>query len=97
VRSEALRPQRDALADPAVAGDDEALPREEDVRRPDDAVDRRLSGAVSVVEQVFRLRLVDGDDREAERAVCLERLQPDDTGRRLLGAGDDVAELLTPM
>ena len=29
-----------------------------------------------------------------ERAVGLHRLQPDDAGGRLLGAGDDVAELL---
>ena len=70
---------------------------EQHVRRADDAVDRRLAGAVAVVEQVLRLRLVDGDDREAERAVALQRLQPDDAGRRLLGAADDVAELLAPV
>ena len=71
-------------------------PGEQDVRGADDPVDRRLARAVAVVEQVLRLRVVDGDDREAELAVALERLQPDDAGRRLLGAGDDVAELLAP-
>ena len=97
VRAHAARAGRDAATDPAVAGDDEALAGEQDVRRADDAVDRRLARAVAVVEQVLRVRLVDGDDREAERAVRLERLEPDDAGRRLLGAGDDVAELLAPV
>ncbi len=96
VRAHAAGPRRDAASDPAVAGDDELLPGEEDVRGADDPVDGRLAGAVAVVEQVLRLRLVDGDDREAELALRLERLQTDHAGGRLLGAGDDVAELLAP-
>ena len=96
LRAETARARRDAAADPAVAGDDELLAGEQDVRRADDAVDRRLARAVAVVEQVLRQRVVDGDDREAELALRLERLQADDAGRRLLGAGDDVAELLAP-
>ena len=96
VRAEAAGARRDAAPDPAVAGDDELLAGEQHVRRADDPVDRRLARAVAVVEHVLRQRLVDGDDREAELALRLERLQPDDAGRRLLGAGDDVAELLAP-
>ena len=94
VRAEALGPHRDPAPAPAVAGDDERPTREQDVGRADDPVDRRLAGAVAVVEQVLRARLVDGDDREAELAVALQRPQPDDAGRRLLGPGDHVAELL---
>ena len=86
----------DAATDPAVAGDDEALACEQYVRRADDPVDRRLTGAVTVVEQVLRLRVVDGDDREAERTVAFQRLEPDHPGGRLLRARDDVAELLAP-
>jgi hypothetical protein len=41
------------------AGHDEALACEQHVRRADDPVDRRLTGAVTVVEQC-RLRVVDG-------------------------------------
>src|SRR5205085_6180696 len=96
VRAHAARPRGYAPTDPAVAADDEALAGEEDVRRADDPVDRRLPGAVAVVEHVLRLRLVDGDDREAELALRLEGLEPDDARRRLLGAGDDLAELLAP-
>ena len=96
VRAHPLGPHRDAAAAPAVAGDDELAPGEQDVRRADDPVDRRLPGAVAVVEQVLGLGVVDGDHGEAELAVLLERLEADHAGRRLLGAGDDVAELLAP-
>ena len=98
VRAHAAGPHRDAAPDPAVAGDDEPLAGEQHVRRADDAVDRRLARAVAVVEEVLRLRLVDGDDREAEHAVdassAFSRMTP---GRGLLGAADDVAELLAPV
>ena len=94
VRAQAACPRRDAAPDPAVAGDDELLAGEQDVGRADDPVDRRLAGAVAVVEHVLRHRLVDGDDREAELALGLEGLQADDAGGRLLRAGDHVAELL---
>ena len=94
--AEPLGPHGDAAPDPAVAGDDELLAGEQHVGRADDPVDRRLSRAVPVVEEVLRARLVDGDDRELERAVGLHRLQADDAGGRLLHAGDDVAELLAP-
>ncbi len=96
VRTHATRPRSDAAPDPAVAGDHEPLAGDQDVRGPDDPVDRRLAGAVAVVEHVLRLRLVDGDDREAELPLGLERLEPDHAGRRLLGAGDDLAEQLAP-
>ena len=87
----------DTAAAPAIAGDDELATREQLVRGADDPVDRRLPGAIAVVEEVLRLRLVDGDDRKAERTVALERLQPDDTRGRLLRAADDVAQLLAAM
>jgi len=96
VRAESLGAHGDAAADPAVARDNEPLPRKEDVCRADDAVDRRLPRSVPVVEEVLRARIVDGNHRERERAVGLHRLQADHAGSRLLHAGDDVAELLTP-
>ena len=42
-------------------------------------------------------RLVDRDDREGELALGLERAQADDAGRRLLGAADDLAELVAAL
>ena len=94
MRAHPARAHRDAAARPAVARDHEALAGDQDVRRADDPVDRRLAGAVAVVEEVLGARVVHGDHRERERAVGLHRLQPDDAGGRLLHAGDDVAELL---
>ena len=90
VRAHALGPRGDSAAAPAVPGDDQSTPREQNVRRAQDAVQRRLAGAVAVVEQMLGQRLVDGDDRIGELALGLERLQPDHAGRRLLGAADDL-------
>ena len=97
VRAHALGASGETAAAPAVAGDHELAPGEQLVRRANDAVDRRLAGSIAVVEEVLRLRLVDRDDREAERAVALERLQADDARRRLFRAADHVAELLAAM
>ena len=55
------RAQRDALAGPAVAEHDDGAPGEQQVRRAQDAVERRLAGAVAVVERALGARLVDGD------------------------------------
>ena len=43
---------------------------------------------------MLRLGLVDRHDREAQRAVGGHRLEPDDAGRRLLGAGEDLPDLV---
>ncbi len=97
VRAHPAGPHGDPAAGPAVARDDEAPPGEEDVGRADDPVDGRLTGAVAVVEQVLGQGLVDGDDREGELSLGLERPQADDAGRGLLGPADDVAELVAPL
>ena len=85
-------PHGDALAAPAVAGDDNPLAGDEHVGRADDAVDRALAGAVAVVEEVLGHRVVDGDDRQLQDPVFLHRPEPDDAGRRLFHARDDVAD-----
>ena len=56
VRAHAAGPQRDALAAPAVAADDDLPARQQRVGRPDHAVDRALARAVAVVEEVLGLR-----------------------------------------
>jgi hypothetical protein len=88
-----IHARRNPPPDPAVAGDDDLPTGEQDVRRPEDPVDRRLAGPVAVVEEVLRLGLVDRHDREPEREVGGHRLEADDPGRRLLGAGEDLLEL----
>ncbi len=93
----AVHPRRDALADPAVAGDDDLAAGDEDVGRAQDPVERALAGPVPVVEEVLGLGLVDGHDREAEGAVGGHGLEPDDPGGRLLRAGEDLGDLGGPL
>ena len=92
VGAQALGPHGDALAAPAVAGDDDPLAGDQHVGGADHAVDRALAGPVAVVEEVLGHRVVDGDDRQLQDAVLLHRPEPDDAGGRLLHARDDVAD-----
>ena len=55
---------REALPDPAVADDAELAPGEGEVREPVDRGERRLAGAVAVVEEVLAEGVVRGDRRE---------------------------------
>jgi len=93
----ALGARGEAAADPAVAGDYDFLAGQQHVGRADDAVERRLAGAVPVVEHVLGVGLVDGDDRVAQHAAVGHRLQPDDAGRGLFGAADDLRDLATTL
>ena len=79
--------------DPAIAGDHDLAPGEQDVGRAQDAVDGRLPGAVAVVEEVLGLRLVDRHDRVAQRSVGGHGAQSDDASGCLLGTGDHVVQL----
>ena len=75
----------EALPDPAVADDAELAPGEVEVGQPVDRGERRLPGAVAVVEQVLAERVVRRDRREGELAGRLHRAEPRDARRRLLG------------
>ena len=91
--ADAPRPAGHALAAVAVAGDHDALARQQHVGGTDDAVEGGLARAVAVVEHVLGVGVVDGHDRVLERALGLHGPQPDDTGRGLLGAGQDLRHL----
>ena len=76
----------DALAREAVAQQDERVAGEQDVGGAQDAVDRRLAGAVAVVEGALGAGLVEGEDRVAQAALLGQVAQADDAGGGLLGA-----------
>src|SRR5687768_17372306 len=61
VRTHASSAKRNALAAPAIPDDDEVPTGEQNVRRSNDAVERRLPRAVTIVEEVLRLGVVHGD------------------------------------
>ena len=88
----AASPHRHPFAAPAVAEHDDATAGDQDVGGADDAVERALAGAVAVVEEMLRHRVVDGDHRQLQDAVFFHRPQADDAGGRLFHAGDDLAD-----
>jgi len=89
----AFRSRRQAPADPAVAGDHDITPGQEDVRRAEDPIHGRLARPVPVVEEMLGLRLIDRNHGEAQSPVGGHRLEPDDAGGRLLGPGKDLLDL----
>ena len=73
VSSHAVCAGGDATSAPTVAGDDERFAGEQDVCGADDSIQRTLSGAVAVVEEVLGRGVVDGHDWVGERAVGSHR------------------------
>ena len=73
VGAHALRAAGDTLTAPAVAGDDDGPAGEQNVGGANDAIERALAGAIAIIEQVLGVAVVDGDDREHERAVLRHR------------------------
>ena len=90
--AKALRPHGDALAAPAVAGDDHDLARHDQVGGAVDAVPYGLARAVSVVKEMLALRVVDADHGEGQISRPVHGLQADDAGGGLLTAAQDVRD-----
>ena len=88
------RPLGQPAATPAIATHDEVGAGQQLVGGAHDAVQGALTGAVAVIEQVLRVRVVHGDDRVFEHALLLHGAQPDHPCRRLLGAADDLLQQL---
>ena len=97
IAAQPIGPAGDAAAAPAVAGHHDRLAGDEHVGGADHAVQGALAGAVAVVEQMLGQRVVHRDDGEHQLAVVGHRAQPDDAGRRLLGAADDAVEQLAAL
>src|SRR5437879_4353023 len=77
VRPQSFCAHSHAAATPAVAGDDDFEACEQDVGGANDAVNRGLAGAVTVVEEMLGHRIVYRDDRILQRAVLSHGGQAD--------------------
>src|SRR5438270_1435906 len=74
VCAEAARAHRNTLAAPAVTNHNQGPSGQQDICSADDAVNCGLPCAVSVVEEVLGLCIVDGDGREGEYPGPFHRL-----------------------
>src|SRR5208283_1278943 len=81
-----------ATAAPAIAGHDEFRSGEQEIGGADDAVDGGLSGAVTVVEQVLGVGVIDGDDGELQHAFLGHGAQADDAGGGFFGPANHVRQ-----
>ena len=89
-RAEPLRAQGHALAAPAIAAHDHVFTGDDEVRRAHDTVPHGLARAVSVIEQVLAVGVIDHDHRKAQRPGAVHDPQAVDTRRRLFAAADDL-------
>src|SRR6185503_11603430 len=93
VRTHAASAKRNAFTTPAITDDDEVSTGKQDVRCANDAVERRLPSAVTIVEEVLRLRVVDGDRREGQNAGPLHCLETLNAGGCFFSRTDDLLDL----
>src|SRR2546427_9308945 len=93
VRPHAFGARSDAATAPTVARDHDDRAGDKAVGGSDDAVEGALPRTVPVVEHVFGVGVVDGDDGELQHALLRHAPQPDDPRRGLLGPADDAGRL----
>ena len=79
----------DPLARPAVADDHKRVAGQQEVGGAQDAVQRRLPGAVAVVEGTLRERLVHGQHRVGEPACGVEAADTDQARGGVLRPAED--------
>src|SRR5713101_6493436 len=92
VRAETLGAHGHAAPAPAVAGNDNFETSEEHVGGANYAVNRGLSCAVAIVEEVFGHRIIHGDDRILQRAVLGHGAKADYASGGFFGSGDHVRD-----
>lgn len=94
--AQAFRAHSAALAAPAIASDDDFLADDGQVRRAHDAIPRGLACTITVVEEVFAIRIVGRDHRELQFAGFVEAVETIDTGRRFFRAAEEVFHGIGP-
>ena len=94
--TEAFGTHSAALAAPAIAGDDDFLADDGQVRRAHDAVPRGLACAITVIEEVFAVRIVGCDHGELQFAGFVETVETVDASRRFFRAAEEVFHGIGP-
>ena len=86
VTAQAFGAHSAAFAAPAITGDDDIFPGNDEIRRPHDTVPRRLPRTVAVVEKILAVSVVGGNHWKFKFSFCRQRMQTMNAGRRLLRA-----------
>ena len=92
LRSPEPSPAGKAATAPAIAGDHELRPRQQEVGSANDTVNRGLARTVAVIEHVLGIGIVHGNDRVAQHPFLGHSTQSDDTGRGLFCPADYVIQ-----
>src|SRR5260370_14712951 len=92
VGAEALGAHGYAASAPAVTGNHDLQASEEHVGGANDAVNRGLAGAITIVEEMLGHRVVHGNDRMLQRAVLGHRAEADHAGGGFFRSGDYVGD-----
>ena len=88
--TQSLGTHGNALAAPAIAGDDHGLAGDREVCAADDTVPCGLAGAVAVIEEVLAVGIVDRNHREFQLFILFQDLQAVYAGGCFFGAADEV-------
>src|SRR6185503_15305861 len=75
IRAHTTRARCDSLAAPAVTHNNKGTTSKQDICRANNTVECRLTGAVTIIEEVLRLRVVDCDRREGQHSCSLHRVE----------------------
>ena len=90
--SQTTCPHRYPPAAPAIAADHHPLSGPQDIGGSGNAVDGALAGAIAVIKEVLRIRLVHSYDGVEELPLLSQAPQPDTTGGSLFSASDNIAD-----
>ena len=75
---------------PAVTGHNHFRPGNQDIGGAENTINRRLPGAVAVVEEMLGLGIVDRDDRKLQAPSSGHRSQANHAGGGLFRAADNI-------
>src|SRR5450631_879926 len=91
-RSRAACARSESTSAPAITGDDELRSCEQEIGGADDAVNRRLPGAVTIVEQMLGVGVVHGHDRILQNTFLGHGTQSNYASGRLFGSTNHVRQ-----